>query len=138
MQQQQSHNARGIFTICNINRSINAKELEAGCTEQTSSKFVFCTGSKLLCNQQYKWSDNAQTDATMVPKAQAITFMCKINPSGICAILLPAAIARKFLLSLSTSTCQLHKEILPLFTNIRCFGYFNMDNIQTEMSEQTH
>ena len=28
--------------------------------------------------------------------------------------------------------------ILPSFTNIRCFGYFNMDYILTEMSEETH
>jgi hypothetical protein len=29
-------------------------------------------------------------------------------------------------------------QILPPFTNVRCFGYFNMDYIRTEMSEQTH
>ena len=26
----------------------------------------------------------------------------------------------------------------PPFTNIRCFGHFNMDYIWTKMSEQTH
>ena len=28
--------------------------------------------------------------------------------------------------------------LLPLFTNIRYFEYFNMDYIHTEISEQTH
>ena len=33
---------------------------------------------------------------------------------------------------------QVNYLLLPSLINIRCFGYFNMDYVRTEMSEQTH
>jgi hypothetical protein len=33
---------------------------------------------------------------------------------------------------------MMYLAFLDMFTNIRCFGYFNMDYMWTEMSEQTH